>query len=43
MIKPHEVQHWSGKSPDREFEKKHAAIIGLYAAPPENALVLTVD
>jgi hypothetical protein len=26
VIKPHKVQHWSGKSPDREFEKKHAAI-----------------
>ena len=43
VIKPHKVDHWCGKSPDPEFEEKQAAIIGLYIAPPENALVLTVD
>jgi len=43
IIKPHKVDYWCGKSPDPEFEEKQAAIIGLYMAPPENALVLTVD
>ena len=42
VIKPHKVDHWCGKSPDPEFEEKQATIIGLYMAPPENALVLTV-
>ncbi len=42
-IKPHKIHHWCGKSPDPEFEEKQAAIIGLYLAPPENALVLSVD
>lgn len=42
-IKPHKIHHWCGKSPDPEFEPKQAAIIGLYMAPPENAVVLSVD
>ena len=41
-IKPHKIHHWCGKSPDPEFEPKQAAIIGLYMAPPENAVVLSV-
>lgn len=42
-IKPHKHEYWCGKSPDPEFEKKQAEIIGLYMEPPENALVLCVD
>ena len=42
-LKPHEVKHWCGKSPDPEFASKQAAIIGLYMQPPVNALVLCVD
>jgi hypothetical protein len=42
-IKPHKVHHWCGKSPDPEFEPKEAAIVGLYLAPPENALILSID
>ena len=42
-LKPHKVEYWCGKSPDPEFEKKQAAIVGLYMNPPENALVLCVD
>jgi len=42
-LRPHKVKYWCGKSPDLEFAAKQAAIIGLYMAPPENALVLCVD
>ena len=42
-IKPHKVVYWCGKSPHQEFEEKQAAIVWSYMAPPENALVLTVD
>jgi putative transposase len=42
-IKPHKIHHWCGKSPDPEFEPKQAEIIGLYLAPPDNAVVLSVD
>lgn len=42
-IKPHKVHHWCGKSPDPEFEPKEAAIVGLYLAPPDNTLILSID
>lgn len=42
-IKPHKREYWCGKSPDPEFDKKQAEIIGLYMSPPENALVICVD
>lgn len=43
QLKPHKVEYWRGRSPDPEFEKKQAAILGLYLEPPDNALVLCVD
>ncbi len=42
-LKPHKIHHWCGKSPDPEFEPKEAAIVGLYLAPPDNALILSID
>lgn len=42
-LKPHKVEYWCGKSKDPEFEEKMANIVGLYMAPPENALVICVD
>ena len=42
-LKPHKTEYWCGRSPDPEFEAKQAAILGLYLAPPANALVLCVD
>jgi putative transposase len=42
-LKPHRVDLWCGKSPDPEFEKMQAEIIGLYLDPPDNALILCVD
>jgi len=42
-LKPHKVEYWCGRSTDPEFEEKQAAILGLYLAPPDNALVLAVD
>ena len=43
QLKPHKTQYWCGKSTDPEFEEKMLTIIGLYMAPPENAVVLCVD
>ena len=42
-IKPHKIDYWCGKSTDPEFEEKQAAIWGLYLAPPDNALILSID
>jgi transposase len=42
-LKPHKTEYWCGKSRDPEFEEKMANIIGLYMAPPDNALVICVD
>lgn len=42
-LKPHRIDYWCGKSPDPEFESKMTEIIGLYMAPPANALVVCVD
>jgi len=42
-LKPHKTEYWCGKSTDPEFEEKMLMIIGLYMAPPDNALVLCVD
>jgi len=42
-LKPHKVEYWCGKSTDPEFESKMLDVVGLYLAPPQNALVLSVD
>ena len=42
-LKPHKTEYWCGKSTDPEFEEKMLIIVGLYLAPPDNALVLCVD
>lgn len=42
-LKPHKTDYWCGQSKDPEFEQKMVNIIGLYMAPPENALVICVD
>jgi putative transposase len=42
-LKPHKTEYWCGKSTDLEFEDKMLTIVGLYLAPPDNALVLCVD
>jgi len=42
-LKPHKTEYWCGKSKDPEFEEKMTKIVGLYMAPPENALVICVD
>ena len=42
-LKPHKIEYWCGKSKDPEFEAKMTNIVGLYMAPPENALVICVD
>jgi len=42
-LKPHKVEYWCGKSTDPEFEQKMLNVVGLYMAPPENAVVLSVD
>lgn len=42
-LKPHKIDYWCGKSKDPEFEEKMTKIVGLYMAPPENALVICVD
>jgi transposase len=42
-IKPHKTDYWCGPSRDPEFGQKMVNIIGLYMAPPENALVICVD
>lgn len=41
-LKPHRLERYKG-SPDPEFEKKAADIIGLYSEPPVNAVVFCVD
>jgi putative transposase len=42
-LKPHKIEYWCGKSKDPDFEAKMTNIVGLYMAPPENALVICVD
>jgi transposase/transposase-like protein len=42
-LRPHKVDYWCGKSTDPEFEEKMLNVVGLYMAPPENALVISVD
>lgn len=42
-LQPHKTEYWCGKSTDPEFEDKMLTIVGLYLAPPDNALVLCVD
>jgi transposase len=42
-LKPHKIDYWCGKTKDPEFEEKMTKIVGLYMAPPENALVICVD
>lgn len=42
-LKPHKIEYWCGQSKDPEFEAKMTNIVGLYMAPPENALVICVD
>ena len=49
-LKPHKTAYakgipsdWCGRSKDPEFEEKMTHIVGLYMAPPENALVICVD
>jgi transposase len=41
-LKPHRLERYKGSS-DPEFETKAADIIGLYIAPPTNAVVFCVD
>lgn len=41
-LKPHTVQTWK-LSTDPQFVDKVRDVVGLYMAPPENALVLAVD
>jgi transposase len=41
-LKPHAVQTWK-LSTDAQFVDKVRDVVGLYLAPPENALVLAVD
>src|SRR6476659_808597 len=41
-LKPHVVQAWKLSS-DPQFIEKVRDVVGLYMAPPENALVLCVD
>ena len=41
-LKPHVVQSWK-LSTDPQFVEKVRDVVGLYMAPPENALVLAVD
>lgn len=41
-IQPHRFRYWKD-SPDPEFEPKMLAVVGLYLAPPQNAVVLSVD
>ena len=41
-LKPHVVQTWK-LSTDPQFIEKVRDVVGLYMAPPENALVLCVD
>jgi hypothetical protein len=41
-ITPHRLKRYKG-SPDPDFETKATDIIGLYIAPPVNAVVFCVD
>jgi transposase len=41
-LKPHRLERYKA-SPDPDFETKAADIIGLYIAPPTNAVVFCVD
>ena len=41
-LKPHIVETWN-LSTDPQFVAKVRAVVGIYLAPPENALVLAVD
>ncbi|MGW1680909.1 IS630 family transposase, partial [Saccharopolyspora sp. NPDC002376] len=41
-LKPHAVESWK-LSTDPQFVDKVRDVVGLYMAPPENALVLAVD
>lgn len=42
-MRPHKVHHCCRKSPDPEFDPKEGAIVGLYLAPPDKALILSID
>ena len=41
-LKPHQVQTWK-LSRDPQFVEKVSDVVGLYLAPPDNAMVLCVD
>jgi transposase len=41
-IPPHRFRYWK-HSNDPEFEPKLLTVVGLYLAPPQNAVVLSVD
>ena len=41
-LQPHRLEHYVA-SPDPDFERKAADIIGLYVNPPEHAVVFCVD
>lgn len=41
-IQPHRFRYWK-HSHDPEFEPKMLTVVGLYLAPPQNAVVLSVD
>jgi hypothetical protein len=41
-LKPHRLERYLASN-DPDFEKKAAAIIGLYLKPPQNAAVFCVD
>jgi transposase len=42
-IKPHLVRSWITRSDDPEFWERAGEVCGLYLAPPDNALLLSVD
>lgn len=41
-LKPHQVRNWL-TSLDPDFETKQAEVCGLYLAPPEGAIVVSID
>jgi transposase len=41
-LKPHQVRSWL-TSLDPQFDTKQADVCGLYLAPPENAIVISLD
>jgi transposase len=41
-LKPHQVRSWL-TSLDPEFDTKQADVCGLYLAPPENAIIISMD